>query len=152
MNDIKERLILLKKRRGDPPDIDYAEEFIKNLKSRIEETEKTARVLTTRGRKRIKEKNFALPGGRYPIHDLSHARSALSMVAKHGTSNEKSIVRSKVYAKYPGIRKRNMKKQAYLKEIHDLAFKDELEKIALSASTIARSTEKASPGMGRVVS
>lgn len=28
--------------------------------------------LTTRGRKRVKEGNFALPGRRYPIHDRSH--------------------------------------------------------------------------------
>ena len=50
--------------------------------------EKQSKVLTTRGRDRIKEKNFALDNRRYPIHDINHARAALSMVAKHGTPAE----------------------------------------------------------------
>ncbi len=53
--------------------------------------------LTSRGRKRIKKSNFALSKKKaYPIHDISHARSALSMVAKHGTPAEKATVRKKV--------------------------------------------------------
>jgi len=52
--------------------------------------------LTSRGRKSIKSKNFALPGRRYPIHDIAHARNALARVAQHGTAREKKIVRSKV--------------------------------------------------------
>jgi hypothetical protein len=59
--------------------------------------------LTTRGRKRIKAKNFALPGRRYPIHDRSHARAALSMVARHGTTAQKKAVRRAVRRKYPTI-------------------------------------------------
>ena len=65
--------------------------------------EKLSRVLTALGRKRIKEKNFALPGGRYPIHDRSHARNALARVAQHGTPAEKAKVRAAVARKYPGI-------------------------------------------------
>ena len=130
----------------------YADTFIKNLKERIMESdkvahcgknhrgykmmlkkmkkrrdpdniEKSAKVLTTAGRKRIKEKNFALPGGRYPIHDRSHARAALSMVAKHGTPEEQATVRAKVKAKYPGIGKT-------AEEIYNASFQDELKKIA----------------------
>lgn len=57
--------------------------------------------LTARGRKRIKPSNFALPGRRYPIHDRTHARAALAMVTKHGTSSEKKRVRNAVARKFP---------------------------------------------------
>jgi hypothetical protein len=62
--------------------------------------------LTSTGRKRIKGSNFALPGRRYPIHDASHARAALSRVSQHGTPAEKATVRRKVKARYPGIGKK----------------------------------------------
>jgi hypothetical protein len=61
--------------------------------------------LTSKGRKKIKGSNFALPGRRYPVHDRSHARNALSRVSQHGTASEKAQVRRKVKAKYPGIGK-----------------------------------------------
>ena len=67
--------------------------------------EKVARVLSARGRKQVAAKNFALSGGRYPIHDLSHARNALARVAQHGTPAEQVAVRSAVYRKYPQLRK-----------------------------------------------
>lgn len=66
--------------------------------------------LTAAGRKRIKAKNFALPG-RYPIHDLSHARNALARVSQFGTPAEKAIVRRKVYTKYPGLKKRKEERE-----------------------------------------
>lgn len=59
--------------------------------------------LTAKGRAHIAPKNFALPGGRYPINDPAHARNALARVSQHGTSEEKAKVRAKVHAKYPGI-------------------------------------------------
>jgi hypothetical protein len=59
--------------------------------------------LTSRGRKRMKAKQFALPGKRYPISDAAHARNALAKVAQHGTPAEKATVRRKVKAKFPGI-------------------------------------------------
>jgi hypothetical protein len=59
--------------------------------------------LTAKGRAQISSKNFALPGGRYPIEDASHARNALARVSQHGSSEEKAKVRAKVHAKYPGI-------------------------------------------------
>jgi len=52
--------------------------------------------LTARGRKKIKPKNFALSGKRYPIHDISHARNALSRVSQHGTASQKKAVRAAV--------------------------------------------------------
>ena len=59
--------------------------------------------LTAKGRKAIKPSNFALPGGRYPIHDASHARNALARVAQNGTTAEKQKVKAAVRRKYPGI-------------------------------------------------
>lgn len=56
--------------------------------------------LSARGRKRVKLKNFALSGRRYPIHDRAHAQAALSRVAQHGTPREKRIVRRKVAKRY----------------------------------------------------
>lgn len=67
--------------------------------------------LTARGRKRIKAKNFALPGRRYPIQDLSHARSALARVAQHGSPSDKARVRRAVYRKYPALKKRKRKRR-----------------------------------------
>jgi hypothetical protein len=61
------------------------------------------KALTTKGRSQIAKKNFALPGGRYPIHDASHARNALARVSQNGTPAEKAAVRAKVHAKFPGI-------------------------------------------------
>lgn len=60
------------------------------------ELEKISKVLTTSGRKHVAEKNFALPGGRYPIHDSAHARNALARVAQHGTPSEQARVRAAV--------------------------------------------------------
>lgn len=69
--------------------------------------------LTAKERRAIPRKDFALPGrgegpegkgsGSYPIPDKSHARAALSMVSRHGSSEEKAKVRSAVHRKFPGI-------------------------------------------------
>ena len=69
--------------------------------------------LSAAERRSLPDGDFALPGkgdgpkgkqaGSYPIPDESHARSALSMVAKHGSSEEKARVRAAVKRKYPGI-------------------------------------------------
>lgn len=59
--------------------------------------------LDANARAHIAEHNFALPGGRYPIHDISHARNALARVSQHGTAEEKKQVRDAVHKKYPGI-------------------------------------------------
>jgi hypothetical protein len=61
--------------------------------------------LTTKARKAIPTKEFALPGRRYPIEDALHARAALSRVSANGTPAEKAKVRAKVHAKYPEMGK-----------------------------------------------
>jgi len=58
---------------------------------------------------------FALPGhgsgasgkgsGSYPINDQEHARLALAMVSKHGSSSDQAAVRAAVHRRYPGIGK-----------------------------------------------
>jgi len=50
-------------------------------------------------------KEFALPGGRYPINDPSHARNALARVSGNGSPAEKAKVRAAVHRKYPDIGK-----------------------------------------------
>lgn len=75
---------------------------------------KLPKVLTTTDRKHIAPKNFVFPKTKsYPIHDLSHARSALSMVSAHGSPSQQAAVRSAVYSKYPALKKRSMEKNAY---------------------------------------
>jgi hypothetical protein len=59
--------------------------------------------LDTNARKHISEKNFALPGRRYPINDKNHARNALARVSQNGSPKEKAEVKSKVHKKYPDI-------------------------------------------------
>ena len=59
--------------------------------------------LTTKARKAIPTKSFALPGRRYPIEDASHARNALARVSQHGSPAEKKKVRAAVHRRYPGI-------------------------------------------------
>jgi hypothetical protein len=61
------------------------------------------KTLTAKGRKHIKKSNFALPGGRYPIHDISHARNALARVAQHGSPDEQKKVKAAVHRKYPSL-------------------------------------------------
>lgn len=59
--------------------------------------------LSAAARHQLPKSAFALPGGRYPVPDKSHARNALARVSQHGTPEEKDKVRSKVHAKFPSI-------------------------------------------------
>lgn len=59
--------------------------------------------LSTEERQKLPKKDFALAGGHYPIENESHARNALARVSQFGSPAEKTKVRSKVHAKYPGI-------------------------------------------------
>ena len=67
--------------------------------------------LTAAKRKALPKASFAVPRGTgskpkinsYPIHDRSHARAALSMVAAHGTPTEQRMVKSAVKKRYPSI-------------------------------------------------
>lgn len=61
--------------------------------------------LTAAQRHALPSGDFALPGGRYPINNPSHARNALSRVSGNGTPEEKAKVRAAVHRKYPGIGK-----------------------------------------------
>ncbi len=62
--------------------------------------------LTTATRKKIPTGEFALPGRRYPIEDLAHARNALARVAQDGTPAEITAVRRKVHRLYPELRQK----------------------------------------------
>jgi hypothetical protein len=58
-------------------------------------------VLRAERRQALPDSSFAIPGQRkYPIHDLSHARNALSRVAQQGTPEEQRLVRAAVARKY----------------------------------------------------
>ena len=59
--------------------------------------------LTAAARKKIPSKDFALPGGRYPIEDRAHGANALARVSQHGTPEEKAKVRAAVHRKYPDM-------------------------------------------------
>ncbi len=66
--------------------------------------------LTAAQRKNMSKSSFAIPSkapksGSYPIEDPNHARAALSMVSRFGSSAEKAMVRKKVAKRYPGIGK-----------------------------------------------
>lgn len=63
--------------------------------------------LTAAARNALPDSAFALPGRRYPIHDMNHARDALAMVAQHGTPEEKVKVRAAVHRRYPAIGQRS---------------------------------------------
>jgi hypothetical protein len=59
--------------------------------------------LTTRARNSIPMRSFALPGRRYPIEDVAHARNALARVAQDGTPAEQAAVRRKVHTLDPEL-------------------------------------------------
>lgn len=61
------------------------------------------RILTAKARKALSTSDFALPGRRYPIHDLAHARNALARVSQFGSMEEKMKVRAAVRRKFPSI-------------------------------------------------
>lgn len=74
----------------------------------------TSGRLTASDRRALPSKDFAAPGagkdnhgkgsGSYPIPDKKHARLALAMVSKYGSSSKKAEVRAAVHRKYPGVK------------------------------------------------
>jgi hypothetical protein len=83
--------------------------------------EKAAAKMSLQRRESLPAKSFAVPAakakkigvageikgeakGKYPIPDMKRARNALARVSQHGTPGERSAVRSKVYAKFPGLK------------------------------------------------
>ena len=62
--------------------------------------------LTYKARESLSKTSFVYPKERkYPIHDIAHARNALSRVSQHGTPAEKKRVRAAVHNKYPSLKK-----------------------------------------------
>jgi len=73
--------------------------------SSIDELIKIAKKLTTKERNALPDSAFVFPKERkYPIHDESHARSALQRVSQFGTPEEKAKVRAAVKRKYPNMK------------------------------------------------
>lgn len=70
-------------------------------------TNKRTRIpgpLNAEERKKLPFSAFALPKARkYPIHNITHARAALSDVAQFGTATEKAQVKQAVAQRYPSI-------------------------------------------------
>jgi hypothetical protein len=65
---------------------------------------------STKERKKLGEKSFALPRKRkYPIPDKAHARNALGRVAQNGTPAEQKKVKAAVKKRFPSIGKKNKK-------------------------------------------
>lgn len=64
---------------------------------------KTAADLTQGQRDKLPKKDFALPGGKYPIEDERHARNALARAAQFASPSEQATIRAKVHKKFPGI-------------------------------------------------
>jgi len=65
---------------------------------------------STKERKKLSKKSFALPGKRkYP--DKAHARNALARVAQHGTPAEQKEVEAAVRKRYPSLGKSSKKSQ-----------------------------------------
>ena len=62
--------------------------------------------LTAAERRGLPEKDFALPGERYPINDPAHARAALSRASANASPAEQTAIRRKVHAKFPGIKQK----------------------------------------------
>ncbi len=68
---------------------------------------------STKERKKLSKKQFALPGKRkYPIPDKAHARNALARVAQHGTKEEQKTVRKAVKKRFPSIGKKKKNKDS----------------------------------------
>ena len=104
--------------------------------------EKIANLLSQRGRNQIKAGNFALPGGRYPIHDISHARNALSRVAQHGTQSEQATVRSAAKSKYPSIIIGSEKTATQTKAISDFVSKSLAQQAAAEGKAVTQGASK----------
>lgn len=60
-------------------------------------------LLNAAQRDALPDHAFALPGRRYPIHDINHAKAALSRVAANGTPHEEAVVRMRVASRYPNM-------------------------------------------------
>ena len=72
-----------------------------------------AKELSSKDRKKLSKKSFALPGKRkYPIPDKAHARNTLARVAQHGTPAEQKTVKEAVKKRFPSIGKKKKSKKS----------------------------------------
>ena len=63
--------------------------------------------LASKRRSKLPKSSFAIPSKRlYPIHDIAHARNALSRAAQSNTRGSYSTVRRAVLKRYPSLKKR----------------------------------------------
>ncbi len=60
--------------------------------------------LTSKARAALPKSTFALPGGKYPIPDASHARNALARASGNASPSQQATIKAKVKAKFPGIK------------------------------------------------
>lgn len=60
-------------------------------------------VLTTKTRNELPDSAFALPGRRFPIHNISHARNALARASQVLGERDRTIVQMKVHRRYPSL-------------------------------------------------
>lgn len=106
---------------------------------------KLANDLTSASRDKIKNKNFALPGRKYPIENKEHAADALARVSQFGTPEEKAEVRKKVYEKYPELAEHKIERAGTSEEKNILlkaAALGFLEKIKLAQRAVKHITNK----------
>lgn len=112
---------MMGKAPGDAPEAPVAKYRSGNISAHKRESLKSSQfAIPKRTAKRIgvEDEIKGEAKGKYPIHDLAHARNALARVSAYGTPAEKKIVREKVYAKYPQLRENSKeKKAAALKEL-----------------------------------
>ena len=60
--------------------------------------------LTTKERDDLPKRSFAIPSERaYPVNDAHHARLALAMVARYGSPDQQTEVRTAVKKRFPDI-------------------------------------------------
>ena len=73
----------------------------------------TKNLSSTKERKKLSRKSFALPNKRkYPIPDKAHARNALARVAQNGTPAEQRKVKAAVKKRFPSIGKQKTNRKA----------------------------------------
>ena len=60
--------------------------------------------LNAKTRKALSGDAFALPGRKYPIEDINHARNALARASQFASPEEQAEIRAKVHRRYPGIK------------------------------------------------
>ena len=111
-NNMRKRKLLFEKRKN-------WGKFRSNRKQKLV----VEKDLDAAERRALPDSDFALPGkgkgpegkqaGAYPINDEEHARLALSMVAQHGTPEEKKKVRAAVARKYPDITQEEEEEKQY---------------------------------------